>query len=70
MKKRKNIILSVLVIFIIAMICGTILYFNNRNLNYKPRELVYTSSVPLLEGLQQQENTQGFDYTRKTDDED
>ena len=36
MKKRKNIILSVLVIFIIAMICGTILYFNNRNLNYKP----------------------------------
>ena len=30
------IILSILVIFIIAMICGVIWYFNNRNSNYKP----------------------------------
>jgi hypothetical protein len=36
MKKKKIIILSILVIFIIAMICGVIWYFNNRNSNYKP----------------------------------
>ena len=34
MKKKKIIILSILVIFIIAMICGVIWYFNNRNSNY------------------------------------
>ena len=36
MKKRKIIILSILVILIIAMICGVIWYFINKNSNYKP----------------------------------